>query len=217
MLIPRNQQDSFFYRNFWEVCFYLNKNLTSVILPKNLETICENAFGSCAFETINFPETLKTVESGAFSYNSNLKKLIFPNSLETLDLDLEKCSSLNEIFVPSTTNLSIDSYCFVGVDSLEAFTITENTTIDSYILNGRKTAFKLIFTGQVNLETYSLAFCDGPLTLRFENPSVTIEDNFAYESNIVKIEVPSDSVETFRAMPSLSSYADKIVAIEETA
>lgn len=198
-------------------CFYLNKNLTSVILPKNLETICKNAFCSCTFETINFPGTLKTVESSAFSDNSKLKKLIFPNSLKTLDLCLKKCSSLNEIFVPTTTNLSIDSFCFEGTDSLESFTITENTTFDSYVVNGRKTAFKLIFTGSVNLGLYFLAFCDGPLTLRFENPNVTIENNFAYNSNIVKIEVPADSVETFKAMPSLSSYADKIVAIEETA
>ena len=194
-------------------CFYLNKNLTSVILPKNLETICKNAFCSCTFETINFPGTLKTVESSAFSDNSKLKKLIFPNSLKTLDLCLKKCSSLNEIFVPTTTNLSIDSFCFEGTDSLESFTITENTTIGSYIINGRTTAFKIIFTGSVNLDLYSLAFCDGPLTLRFENRNVTFENNFAYESNIVKIEVPADSVETFKAMPNLSSYADKIVAI----
>lgn len=197
-------------------CFDINKNLTSVTLPKNLETICQGAFRSCAFETINFPETLKTVESSAFSDNSNIKKLIFPNSLKTLDLNVVSCSSLNEIFVPTTTNLSIGSYCFRGADSLESFTITENTTIDSYIINGRTTAFKIIFTGSVNLDLYSLAFCDGPLTLRFENQNVTFKDNFAYNSNIVKIEVPADSVETFKAMPSLSSYADKIVAIDNS-
>lgn len=198
-------------------CFESNKNLTSVTLPKVLETILSSAFKSCAFETIDFPGTLKTVRIDVFSGNSNLKKLIFPNSLETLDLGFSNLSSLNEIFVPTTTNLSIDSYCFSDVDYLESFTTTENTTIDSYIVAGRKTAFKLIFTGQVNLGTYSLASCDGPLTLRFENPNVTIENNFAHNSNIVKIEVPADSVETFKAMPSLSSYADKIVAIEETA
>lgn len=198
-------------------CFELNQNLTSVTLPKELVTILSSAFKSCAFETIDFPGTLKTVRIDVFSGNSNLKKLIFPNSLETLDLCFSNLSSLNEIFVPTTTNLYIGSNCFSDVDCLESFTTTKNTTIDTSIVATRNTAFKLIFTGSVNLISYSLAFCYGPLTLRFENPNVTIENKFDCESNIVKIEVPADSVETFKAMPGLSSYADKIVAIEETA
>jgi len=40
--------------------------LTSVILPKNLETISFGAFQDCPLTSINFPNTLKNIEEAAF-------------------------------------------------------------------------------------------------------------------------------------------------------
>lgn len=57
------------------------KNLSSVRLPNGLVEIQPDAFKSCAFESISFPNTLTTIGSSAFAYCGNLKSVTIPYSV----------------------------------------------------------------------------------------------------------------------------------------
>lgn len=60
-----------------------NEPVTSVILPKNLETIGQFAFRNCGLEKISFPKTLKTIGTSAFLMD-NLTEIILPDSVTTV-------------------------------------------------------------------------------------------------------------------------------------
>lgn len=57
------------------------KNLSSVRLPNGLVEIQPDAFKSCAFESISFPNTLTTIGSSAFAYCGKLKSVTIPYSV----------------------------------------------------------------------------------------------------------------------------------------
>ncbi len=57
--------------------------LTSVILPKNLETISFGAFQGCPLTSINFPNTLKNIEEAAFS-GAKFTSLTIPKNVTNI-------------------------------------------------------------------------------------------------------------------------------------
>lgn len=116
--------------------FYEVKNLETVILPKSITYIGNNAFGNCAgyiystdgsammtptgLKTVVFPDgsRIARIGYGAFSNCSNLQSINFPEGLESIESSaFSMCSSLTSVeFPPSLTR--IESSAFMSCNSL---------------------------------------------------------------------------------------------------
>lgn len=58
------------------------KNLTSINIPNNVETICSSAFSGCtSLKSITIPNSVKKIETSAFSGCTNLEEILIPRSV----------------------------------------------------------------------------------------------------------------------------------------
>lgn len=87
--IPQN------VRNIEEDAFRLCKNLETVTIKGDIETICKTAFADCQnLKKITFKKTVKKIDTGAFS-NCGFETFIAPKGLESLgSLAFAECKDL---------------------------------------------------------------------------------------------------------------------------
>lgn len=123
-----------------ETAFPQCKNITSVVLPSNLQTIGEVAFAECiSLSSVTFPESLVTIGRGAFLQCEKLESLDFPGSLETIGEEAFAGTAVTKLSLPSTI-MEIDNaafycplefvYCYATVPPV----IYENSFAGSFYL-----------------------------------------------------------------------------------
>ena len=102
--------------------------IKQIYLPNSLLEIGERAFSEGAFTEITIPQSVKTIEEGAFSSCKNLQSIVLPDRLESLpDSCFAGCLSLKEIKIPSTVK-SIGETCFSNCPSIKKISIPESVT-----------------------------------------------------------------------------------------
>ncbi len=82
----------------WE----MTPKFTRFVFPKNLEKIGAFAFGYTRVEKLEFPATLRAIESGAFMGCDHLKQdvLFFPEGLESIGFGAFKKATLKDVIFP---------------------------------------------------------------------------------------------------------------------
>lgn len=98
--------------------FYNFEKLEKVDLGKSLVSIGEQAFRLCAsLKTITFPDTVKTIEKGAF-WSSGLETVKLPENLESLGENaFQACKSLKSVQISGKLK-TIPKQCFYSCDYL---------------------------------------------------------------------------------------------------
>lgn len=92
-----------------------NKNWSSQdgVLYNKAKTILISAPGK--IEECNIPSTVKTIGDYAFASCKNLKKVVFPEGLEIINMySFDRCESLSQVNLPSTLK-RIDIYAFYSI------------------------------------------------------------------------------------------------------
>ena len=95
--------------------------MTSVVLPDNIETIAKSAFEKCKnLSSIGWGQAgkLKEIAQNAFS-NSGLTTLALPDGVKTIWNSFNYCSRLQVVTIPASLE-EIKAPCFIGCDSLTA-------------------------------------------------------------------------------------------------
>ncbi len=146
---------------------YLREAMFESVLPMasidlsnatSLKTICEDAFAGSGLHSIELPQNVTTIETGAFKENPYLATATLNDSLTTLgtnafldcpvlervtfgensklnsmgDQAFRACSSLAEISIPATLN-SLGVRAFAGCSSLHKLTIEDSSNdLDPY-------------------------------------------------------------------------------------
>ena len=109
-----------------------NNNVTSIYLPKTIETIGEYAFGNCAKLTtvsISASAALKEIGEKAFWSCKLLEKFNLPEGLETIgDEAFENCEAFTSVTIPSSVT-SVGKRVFEGCKGLTSATV--KTTADT--------------------------------------------------------------------------------------
>ncbi len=95
-----------------------------------IEKIGKYAFSNCAsLKTIDLPDTITLIDTGAFEFCSLLTDLILPDSLTTLGYcAFRDCTSLTEITIPNTVTTVIDNKVFNGCTKLTTVTFEDGMT-----------------------------------------------------------------------------------------
>ena len=103
--------------------FNSDKELTSVVLPEGVSSICKGAFTRCyKLTSINFPQSLTNIEGGGHGYYDTymqgafcecvgLISVVIPQNVETIGWDaFYGCRNLKEIFVLGNTEIHSSAF-----------------------------------------------------------------------------------------------------------
>ena len=151
------------------------------------------AFQSCAnLSAVYFPE-LTTVGASAFESTTNLSYVFFQNVI-TIKANAFRYSGIATAELPSCTDLA--TAAFGTCKSLKEIKIPICKTFSTYAFSGCTVLEKIFLDGVTAVPTLGTYALNG-----------TPEE--------LKIIVPDNLVESFKAATGWSAYADKIVGISE--
>lgn len=107
-----------------EEAFTSCTQLESITIPANVKTISEFCFRGCSnLQSIKLSEGLEGIGKNAF-YETGLKTIKFPNSLQTLDTQVcNKCNELETVFLGNKVS-NIKDAAFANCPNLKKFYIT---------------------------------------------------------------------------------------------
>ena len=173
-------------------CFNKNKSLASVTLPEGLKKIGASAFYQTALTSIDLPESLEEIGEYAFRSITELESVIIPESVTAVGEYCFERSGLRNVVWNSSCDIATNVFPYI--ETLETVTLNKCGTIAKGAFR-RSTIQEMI----VNIDT---------------PPMFTIDTEPVNKPVINKIYVPAASVETYKATPDWSEYADVISAIQ---
>ncbi len=135
--------------------FRYDAGLTDIQLSTSLSIIYDYAFGECGFSQIVLPESLKSIQAGAFINNSNLTDITIPKKTEGIGAGaFENCSALESVtFKTHETKLTVDKNAFnhcavlskVNIDYLDDWA---HINFQNAAANPASTAHRLYLNGE---------------------------------------------------------------------
>ena len=135
--------------------FRYDAGLTDIQLSTSLSIIYDYAFGECGFSQIILPESLKSMQAGAFINNSNLADITIPKKTEDIGAGaFENCSALESVtFKTHETKLTVDKNAFnhcavlskVNIDYLDDWA---HINFQNVAANPASTAHRLYLNGE---------------------------------------------------------------------
>lgn len=134
--------------------FASNSNITTFVVPRNVETINSYAFYNCdLLTTIEFNENLKNINSDAFIGCSGLIELNLPKKLENIGAYAFKgCSKITKLDIPDSVK-TIGYEAFSNCSKMEMVYLPTNlTTVSSYAFSGCSSLSKVYYRN--TLENY---------------------------------------------------------------
>lgn len=117
-----------------EYAFSGCRNLTSVIVPKNVETTQNYAFSGCRNLSITLPEGLTELGPNTFNGCYYMKEIRLPESLTTIARQVfYDCYGLKSLFIPkNVTSINVFNSALSSTYNLISISVDpENTTYDS--------------------------------------------------------------------------------------
>lgn len=212
-----------YYRTQYRMDFKAKKTITgtdytTTIIGKNLFANSSNV------KTITMPNTVKTVEFGAFSGMHGHKELIFPEGVETIENAVcFHSSALERVVLPSTLKY-IGGQAFEQCPKIQEIVLPDSVERISGSSFDRMTNLKTI-TLSKNLATianYSITSCPNLTTVNFKEGNYTIgERAFQNCSALPEINLPTTlttiNARAFEGCSSLSKVilnAQSVVQIK---
>ena len=196
--------------------FCYSNGLKSVNLP-NATTSGKFAFQSCFnIESINIPKITNVPES-IFSNCYRLSSLEALNANTLSNNSFEKCYSLNGFNLSNITK--VENYALTNA-GFGTVTLPNCTSLGSYVINGTRTSTvdlstKITIPANCFRDAYSLMH----LILRSNDvcslASTSALTTTPISNGIGWIYVPTDLVNTYKTASNWSTYADRIVSIDE--
>ena len=142
--------------------FYPSKKSgTAFEIPNHVNNISTNAFRNSTLSSIVIPDSVTSIDSGAFSNCSKLSSIIIPENVVTMgSYAFYNCTALATVTLPEKLT-TIGNYTFYQCTSLTTITIPENViTIGNYAFNGCKALQSVVmFDNIMSIGNYAFNGC----------------------------------------------------------
>ena len=216
-----------------------NTTISSIIMPKTLKAIGENAFEKCQLlETVVLNEGLDSIAKGAFVNCKRLKNINLPNSLVTLgklnwyeDMEwwssedagagvFQGCTSLGPVIIIPDKVTAISEETFMECSSLDSVIIGKNVEVIG-LSSFARTGVSYVSIGKNVKIIRNSAFerCSNLKTLQFgNNNKLSSIGNYAFRScnNLQEVLLPY-SVESIGRSAFASCSSLKYIKIPSMA
>lgn len=175
---------------------FANSGLTEITIPKEIETIANQAFYKCeALKKIDFSDGVKEIKEAAFSYCSALEEIHLSKVLTKIGKEaFYACSSLTEITLPKKL-INIGEDAFGACKTLKEIKVeagnTAFTSIDGVLFNKEKTTL-LTFpfantanyqvpVGTTKIAPSAFSECNKLASIQFPNTLIEIGSEAFYK------------------------------------
>lgn len=113
-----------------QYAFEYNEYLRSIDVPEGVTTIGSGAFNCCrSLEKVKLPSTISEIKDSAFEYCENLKDINLQEGIQEIQpFTFQGCKSLTQINIPSSV-VKIGSYAFSRCVELIAIDIQGNNVV----------------------------------------------------------------------------------------
>ena len=201
-----------------EGAFFDCSSLASITIPDGVTSIGEIAFYNCSsLESITIPDSVTSLGDYAFSDCSSLKSIIIPNSVTEIgDWAFGGCDSLANVTIGDGVT-AIGDWAFGGCDSLASITIPDSVTSIGESAFNSCSSLASVTIGNSVTSIGGAAFVDcSRLASVYCRPTIPpTGDNYMFDYNArLKIYVPTESVEAYKAAYGWSDYAYSIVGYD---
>lgn len=175
--------------------FYACKSLTNITIPDSVTSIENGAFQNCSnLTSITIPNSVTSIGNYAFSYCTGLTSITIPDSVTSIrNGAFQDCSNLTSITIPDSVT-SIDYAAFSHCISLTSITIPNS------IKNIDNNSFSNCSTNTELGGTYTILATTPP----------KIQSGTFKNAKINKIIVPKGRLAAYKSATNWSAYADKI-------
>ncbi len=157
------------------------ENLTEVIFEEGIEVIPGFVMRDTGIKNIKFPDSVKEIESSAFSFCSNLTEINLPENIEILHSNaFADCIGLTSVTIPKSLKIGSDKYSSEGA------------------FNGSVNIKEVIFEEGAELVPSSIFYNMKIEKVTIPDTVKIIEGNaFANCPNITEIKLPSQLEEIY--------------------
>ena len=176
--------------------FYLNEDVTDVIIPEGIVEIQNRSFQQCGnLSSVSLPETLRVIGECAFLTCEELTSINIPRYVETIGANAFcACRSLPGVVLPETLTV-ISPSCFAGCSSIRSITIPlKVTSIQGHAFNNCTELTSVVIpNGVTEIADYAFMGCPNLTTILLPNKLRRIGLGAFQHSGLVSVDVP-DSV-----------------------
>ena len=150
--------------------------------------------GSVLYDAKNYegdleiPDTVKTINAGAFSYNKQLRTIVVPNSVESIGSNaFSGCSNLTSIDIPNSVT-EIGAGAFYSCDNLEEIVLPNKLkTISQGLFEECTSLKKVVIPDSVTvIEPDSFRVCESLEVLEIPKSVKRIDGDFSEECPWIK-------------------------------
>lgn len=202
----------------------IERDITSINIPSGTTRIGNSVFSNCkSLTSVTIPNSVTEIDNFAFNNCNNLNNVTLPPTLTSINYStFAYCQSFTSITIPNTVT-SIGQSAFNGCNHLNVINIPDSvTTIGDSAFSYCSGALKLtIGSGVTSIGQQGFIGCNSLQSIICKPttpPTLGGTANYNYPFNNTgygPIYVPSASVAAYKAASGWSTYASRIVGIED--
>ena len=173
---------------------FLNREVTSVVIPDSVTVIEDSAFYGCAMKSVVIPSSVTSIEREAFSGCDKLESVVIPDSITRIErLTFFECSALERVVIPDSVTV-IEDFAFGQCTNLKDISIPDGVTfIGQAAFEGCTSLKKIVIPSKLtSIEAYAFEGCSSLTNIVIPKGITSIKKRAFYGCNgLTEIQIPS--------------------------
>lgn len=158
---------------------FTSRGLQTILLPKSVTSIDDNAFFSCHSlnKVVIYDNSVKTIGMAAFEYCSSLADIILPEGVTTIARSaFYNCTNLKNIIIPNKVT-SIEERTFIDCKELVSVVIPNSVkSIGTEAFNGCSALKSIVLPeGMTLIKKWTFADCSSLVDVTLPSTMTTLE------------------------------------------